>query len=105
MCREGEVRSSELETGLSSSKDRKALEVTSPSTPYKTWDICCALKGKDENRIRNRFQFPSSVKVKIRNDDDRVSILTLMRCASTRPTSSMVFAFPSSHFLGSFLAI
>ena len=71
MCREGEVRSSELETSLSSSKDRKALEVTYPSTPCKTWDICCALKGKDENRIRNRFQFPLSVKVKIRNDDDR----------------------------------
>ena len=31
----GEVRSSELETGLSSSDDRKVLEVTSPSTPYK----------------------------------------------------------------------
>ena len=35
MFGEGEVRSSELETGLSSSEDRKALKVTSPSTPYK----------------------------------------------------------------------
>ena len=31
----GEVRSSELEMGLSTSDDRKVLEVTSPSTPYK----------------------------------------------------------------------
>ena len=71
MLREGKVRSSELETGLSLSENRRALEVTSPLTPFKAWDICCTLKWKDEGRIRNRFQFPSSVKVKIPNDNDR----------------------------------
>lgn len=70
MSRE-EVRFSDLEMSLSSSEDRRALEVTSLSTPYKAWDICCALKKKDERRIRTRFQFPSSVKVRIPNDDDR----------------------------------
>ena len=35
MSGEGEVRSSELKTSLSSSEDRRALEVTSPSTPNK----------------------------------------------------------------------
>ena len=55
MFGEGEVRSSELETGLSSSEDRK---FTSSSTPYKAWDVCCVLKGKDEGRIRSRFQSP-----------------------------------------------
>ena len=35
MSREGDVRSNELKTGLFSSDDRKALKVTSPSTPYK----------------------------------------------------------------------
>ena len=35
MGRNCPFRSSELETGLSSSKDRWALEVTSPSTHYK----------------------------------------------------------------------
>ena len=35
MSGEGKVRSSELETNLSSSGDCRALEVTSPSTPYK----------------------------------------------------------------------
>ena len=35
MSRKGEVRSSELESSLSLSEDRKALEVTSPSIPYK----------------------------------------------------------------------
>ena len=71
MSGEGKVRSSELETNLSSSGDCRALEVTSPSTPYKAWDICYALKGKDEGGIRNRFQFPSSVMIRIPNDDDR----------------------------------
>ena len=32
---EGEVRSSELETGLSLFEDHRALEVTSSTTPYK----------------------------------------------------------------------
>ena len=71
MLGEGKVRSSELETSLSSFGDRRALKVTSSSTPYKAWDICCALKGKDEGGIRNRFQFPSSVMIRIPNDDDR----------------------------------
>ena len=44
----GEVRSSELETGLSSSNDHEVLEVTSPSIPYRAWNISCALSGKDE---------------------------------------------------------
>ena len=35
MSGEDRVRSSELEIGLSSSKDHRALEVTSSSTPYK----------------------------------------------------------------------
>ena len=45
-------------------------KVTSSSTPYKAWDVCCVLKGKDEGRIRSRFQFPPSVRVRIPNDDD-----------------------------------
>ena len=51
----GEVRSSELKTGLSSSDDSVIPEVTSPSTPYKAWNISCALSGKDEKLIRDRF--------------------------------------------------
>ena len=51
----GEVRSSELETGLSSSDDRVVPKVTSPSTPYKAWNIPCAISGKDGKRIRDRF--------------------------------------------------
>ena len=49
----GEVRSSELEMGLSSSDNREILEVS--STPYKTWNIQCALLEKDEKQIRDRF--------------------------------------------------
>ena len=71
MSEGGEVRSSELETGLSLSKDRGVLEVISPSTPYKAWGICCSLKKKDKKRIRDRFQFPSFVKIRIPDSDDR----------------------------------
>ena len=35
----GEVRCSELEKGLFSSNDHKVPKVTSPSTPYKAWNI------------------------------------------------------------------
>ena len=62
----GEVRSSKLETGLSSSDDRVIPEVTSPSTPYKAWNILCALLEKDEKLIRDRFQFLDLVRIMIR---------------------------------------
>ena len=66
-----EVRSSELETSLSSSKDHGALEVASLSTPHKAWDICCSLREKDEKVIRYRFQFSSSTKIRILDGDYR----------------------------------
>ena len=66
-----EVRSSDLEMGLSSSDDRVILEATSISTPYKAWNILCSLIGKDEQRIRDRFQFLDSVKIRIPSDKDR----------------------------------
>ena len=50
---------------------RGALEVTSLSTPHKAWGICCDLKEKDEERIRDRFQFPSSIRLRIPNSDNR----------------------------------
>ena len=67
----GEVRSSELETGLSSTDDCVIPEVTSPSTPYKAWNIPCALLEKDEKQIRDKFQFPVSVRIRIPSDEDR----------------------------------
>ena len=66
-----EVRSSKLETGLSSSEDHGAFEVTSPSTPHKAWGICFSLKEKDKKRIRDRIQLPSSIKIRIPEGDDR----------------------------------
>ena len=50
-----EVRSSDLEMGLSSSDDRVISEATSLSTPYKAWTILCSLTGNDEKLIRDRF--------------------------------------------------
>ena len=51
------VRSSELETGSSSSNDRVIFKVTFLSTPYKAWNILCFLNEKDEKQIWDRFQF------------------------------------------------
>ena len=65
------VRSSDLEIGLSSSDDRVISEATSISTPYKAWNIPCSLMGKDVQRIRDRFQFPDSVKIRIPSDEER----------------------------------
>ena len=67
----GEIRTSNLGTGLSSSDDRVIPEVTSPSTPYKAWNIPCALLEKDEKWIRDTFQFPDSVEIRIPSDKDR----------------------------------
>ena len=64
-------RSSELEMGLSLFENRGVFEVSSSSTPHKAWSICCGLKEKDKKRIKNRFQFPSSVEVRIPDDDDK----------------------------------
>ena len=65
------VRSSDLEIGLSSSDDHVISEATSVSTPYKAWNIPCSLMGKDVQRIRDRFQFPDSVKIRIPSDEER----------------------------------
>ena len=67
-----EVKSSELETGLSSSDDHVISKVTSLYTLYKAWNISCSLTGKDEKRIRDRFQFPSLVRIRIPSDKNRV---------------------------------
>ena len=66
-----EVRSSELEMGLCLSDDHVISEVTYPSTPYKAWNISCSLKGKDEKWIKDRFQFPDLVRIRILSDKDR----------------------------------
>ena len=66
-----EVRSSDLETGLSTSDDHVVSEATSVSTPYKAWNISCSLMRKDEQQIGDRFQFPDSVKIRISSDEEK----------------------------------
>ena len=65
------VRSSDLETGLSSSDDYVILEATSVSTPYKAWTNLCSFTRMDEQRIRDRFQFLDFVKLRIPSDEER----------------------------------
>ena len=57
--------------GLSSFDNYNIPEVTSPSTPCKAWNIQSTLSEKDEKRIRDRFQFPDSVRIRISSDEDR----------------------------------
>ena len=66
-----EVRSSDQEMGLPSSNDRVILEASSPSTPYKASNISCSFTGRDEQRIKDKFQFPDSVKIRIPSDKER----------------------------------
>uniref|UniRef100_A0A7N2MBC2 Uncharacterized protein n=1 Tax=Quercus lobata TaxID=97700 RepID=A0A7N2MBC2_QUELO len=66
-----EIRFSELEMGLSSSEQDGALEVSSSRVPFKALGVLCTLKDKDKARIRNRFQFSSSIKIRIPDVDDR----------------------------------
>ena len=65
------VRSSDLEMRLSLYDDHVISEATSVSTPYKAWTILCSLTGKDKQRIKDRFQFPDSVKIRIPSDTER----------------------------------
>ena len=65
-----EVRSSDLEIGLSLSDNHVISEATSSSTPYRAWNISCSLTGKDEQQIRDRFQFLNSVKIRILSDGE-----------------------------------
>ena len=66
-----EMRSSDLETRLSSFDDRMTLEATSVSTPYKARNISCSLIGKDEQQIKDRFQFPDSMNIRIPSYEER----------------------------------
>ena len=40
------------------------------SAPYKAWTISCSLAGKDEQRIKDRFQFLDFVKISILSDKE-----------------------------------
>ena len=89
MFGKGEVRSSELVIGLSSSKDHGALEVTSLSTPHKAWGICYALKEKDKKRVRDKFQFLSFVRIRIPDSDNRACQSYANKVCFMRLTSSV----------------
>ena len=41
------------------------------SIPYKAWNVSCSLSEKDKKRIRDRFQFPDFVKIRILSDEER----------------------------------
>ena len=57
--------------GLSSFNDCMVSEATFVSTPCKARNISCSLTGKDEQRIKDIFQFPDFVKIRIPSDEER----------------------------------
>ena len=73
--RMAEVRSSELETGLSSSGDPERAD-TAVSAPrvvraFHALEEVCGLDDKTVNRFKDRFQFPEHVRVCRPNNEDR----------------------------------
>ena len=102
----GEVRSSELETGLSSSDDREVPEVTSPFLPYKAWNGPCALsEGKMRSKSRIGFNFLIRLELGFRVTRIEPVIRMLMKSVSTKQISPAVFVFLFTPLLWNFLHI
>ena len=85
-----EVRSSELETGLSSSDDPVEVEEdTAVSIPrevrafYALGEVC-TLDNETLSRSRGRFQFPDRVRVRLPHGEERACHFSLGRYVSTR---------------------
>ena len=100
-----EVRSSDLEIGLSSFDDRVISEATSPSTLYKAWTISCSLMGKDEQWIMDRFQFLDSLKIRISSDEERAYHSYADEVCFSRPILLVAFISLFIPLLGNFFLI
>ena len=101
-----EVRSSELETGLSSSDEREVPVVTSPFIPYKAWNIPFTLsEGKMRRELGIGFNFLIRLEFRFRVTRIGPVIHILMKLVSTKQISPAVFIFPFTPLLGNFLRI
>ena len=100
-----EVRSNDLEMELSSFDDLMVSKATSMSTPYKAWNNSCSLMGKDEQQIRNRFQFPNSMKIRIPSDKERACHSYADEVCFSRPILLVAFVSLFIPSLGSFFLI
>ena len=89
------VRSSDLKTGLSSGDEFVVQEVALSSQPFKAFEIISSLKGKDVVRIKEKFQFPSSVNLRIPSRMNRACSIILTRFAYMRKTLLVGCTFPS----------
>ena len=101
-----EVRSSELEMGLSSSDDREVPVVTSPSIPYKAWNVPCTL-SEGKMRSESGIGFNFLIRLEFGFQVTRIGpvIRILMKSVSTKQISLAVFVFPFTPLLGNFLCI
>ena len=70
-----EVRSSDLETGLSSNGDpvEGDTAVSAPREVRAFYALreACGLDAETVNRFKDRFQFPARVRVRLPKDEDR----------------------------------
>ena len=96
------VRSSELETGLSSSDDPAEVEEdTAASSPreVKAWTLKSSLD------LGICFSFPRGLRFIVLIKRNEPTTFHLGRCTSTKLLSSAGLGFPSTHSLWSFLVI
>ena len=95
-----EVRSSDLETGLSSNGDPVEGDTT-VSTPrevrafYALREVC-GLDADTVSRFKDRFQFPAQVCVRLPNDEDRAVTFFRVRYVFTSRPSPVGLGSPST---------
>ena len=99
--RMAEVRSSELETGLSSTGDPEGGD-TAVSAPqvvkaYHAREEVCGLDDETVGRFKDRFQFPERVRVHRPINEDGPVISFPVKSASMRLPLLMGLGSPSTH--------
>ena len=103
-----EVRFSDLENGLSSNGDPVEGDTTI-STPREVRAFyalreTCGLDAKTVNRFKDRFQFPTRVRVRLPKDEDRACHFFSGEVCFYESTFSCELRFPDHPFLMELLA-
>ena len=95
-----EVRSSDLETGLSSSDDPVEGDTAVSSQrvvkAFYALEEVCGLDAETVNRFKDRFQFPSSVRVHLPREEDRAGHFFPSEVCFYESTFTCGLRFPST---------
>lgn len=103
------VRSSDLETGLSSSEKIVAQEMDTVSSlilTFQAWKEKCGYLRKDHGKMRVRivkkYPFPPLALIRFPEVDERACTFHLRRHVSMNHTSSVGYIFPSTRSIEKF---